>query len=225
MRYEIISSSSNGNCIIVEDFLMLDCGVTYNKIKDYIDKIKLIFISHIHKDHLLPTTIKKISYYHPNIKFICGNEEVLKELVKNRIKTKNVYMLKNSKKYDLGLVKCKVEELYHDKQNNLLKWEIKGKKGIYIVDTNSVDHIEAKKYDLYLIESNYQEKLLEKHIQQAIDEKDDNKLFYLNRCPRTHLSYEKANAFLIENMGNNSYYQYIHQSKYNFIDEEEREEK
>lgn len=48
MTYEIISSSSKANCIIVEHILMLDCGVTYKKIKDKLKKIKLIFISHSH---------------------------------------------------------------------------------------------------------------------------------------------------------------------------------
>lgn len=46
MRYNIINSSSQGNAIIVEDFLLLDIGVSYAKIKQYLNKIKLIFISH-----------------------------------------------------------------------------------------------------------------------------------------------------------------------------------
>lgn len=48
MTYEIVSSSSKGNCIIVENFLMLDIGVSYKKIKDKLKDIKLIFISHSH---------------------------------------------------------------------------------------------------------------------------------------------------------------------------------
>ena len=47
LEYNIISSSSNGNCIIVKNSLMLDCGVSYKKIKPYLDKVKIIFISHI----------------------------------------------------------------------------------------------------------------------------------------------------------------------------------
>lgn len=48
MTYEIVSSSSKGNCIIVENFLMLDIGVSYTKIRDKLKYIKLIFISHSH---------------------------------------------------------------------------------------------------------------------------------------------------------------------------------
>ena len=48
MTYEIISSGSKGNAIVANDYLLLDGGVTYKKIKDYLNKIKIIFISHSH---------------------------------------------------------------------------------------------------------------------------------------------------------------------------------
>ena len=48
MTYEIISSNSKGNCIIVENVLMLDIGVAYSKIKKNLKNIKLIFVSHSH---------------------------------------------------------------------------------------------------------------------------------------------------------------------------------
>ena len=107
MKYNIIGSSSDGNCIIVEDILMLDCGFPYYKIKQYLSKIKLIFISHSHHDHLLPTAIKKIAYNYPTIKFITGSEVVVQNLVDCGVNKKNIYVLKNGKKYDLGLLKVK----------------------------------------------------------------------------------------------------------------------
>ena len=62
------------------------------------------------------------------------------------------------------------------------------------------------------------QEILQKHIEQC--EPDDDKLVYLNRVPRTHLSQDQANQFLLDNMGENSVYEYIHQSKYNFEYEE-----
>ncbi len=213
MNYNVIGSSSKGNCIIVEDVLMLDVGVSYSKIKKYLSKVKLIFISHSHQDHLLPSTIKKIAYNYPTIKFLTGSEIVVEKLVECGVNKKNIYILKSSKKYDLGLLKVKLEELRHDTPNYALKCEINSKKMIYIVDTTNVDNIIAKDYDLYLIENNYQESLLQEHINNC---EDKNMLYYLNRVPKTHLSSEQANSFLIENMGNNSVYEYIHQSDYNY---------
>ena len=217
MNYNVLGSSSKGNSILVEDFLLLDCGVSYKKLKPYLSKIKLIFISHEHSDHLNKKTIKQIVYNYPTIKFVTGSSGVAKELALQKANYKNVYILDWGKKYDLGAIKVKLDYLYHDVQNYALHWEYKGKKGLYAVDTCRIDQIEAKNYDLYLIEANYKEELLEYHKQNCID---DNQLFYLNRVDSTHLSWEKANDFLINNMGDNSEYQYIHQSNYNFKNEE-----
>lgn len=219
MNYNIIGSSSKGNCIIVEDILILDVGVSYSKIKKYLSKVKLIFISHIHKDHLLPSTIKHISFNYPNIKYVCGSEEVVKKLVEFNVNKKNIYVLNEYKWYDLGAIKVSLEPLTHDTSNYALKWKYKGKKCLYVVDTANIDNIVAPNYDLYLIENNYQEKILQEHINKAIEENDENKLFYLQRVPHTHLSNEQANSFLIENMGSNSTYKYIHKSNYNYKEE------
>lgn len=213
MKYNIIGSSSKGNCIILEDVLMLDCGVSYSKIKKYLNKVKLIFISHVHKDHLSPKTIEMINYNFPSIKYLCGSWEVCSKLSQLHIPKKNIYVLPTGKKYDLGLLKVKLEPLTHDTPNYALKCEINNKKMIYIVDTANVDNIEAKNYDLYLIENNYRKDILKKHIEEC---EDENMMYYLSRVSRTHLSDEQTNSFLIENMGDNSVYEYIHQSDYNF---------
>ena len=131
------------------------------------------------------------------------------------IKKTNIYILNQSKWYDLGLVKVKLEPLIHDTPNYALLLEHRAKKCLYVVDTASVENIEAKNYDLYLIESNYKEDILKKHLQEC----EDEDRIYLERVPHTHLSYENANDFLLNNMGINSEYCYIHQSNYNFKEE------
>jgi Cft2 family RNA processing exonuclease len=214
VKYNIIGSSSKGNCIIVEDILMLDIGCSYAKIEKYLKKIKLIFLSHAHKDHLLPATAKKIAYEHPTIKFLCGSEVVVEKLVKDSyVPMRNIFILKPNKWFNLGALKVKLEQLEHDTPNYAIKFEIKGKKGIYMVDTADTNGIVAKDYDLYLIEANYNELTLKEHINMC---ENAYELYYLNRVPLTHLSYEDANSFLIENMGKNSQYEYIHKSNYNF---------
>ena len=219
MKDEIIGSSSKGNCIVVEDKLMLDVGVAYSKIKKYLSNIKLIFISHAHLDHLLPSTIRKIAYNYPIIKFLTGSEVVVQKLIENGVNKKNIYILNPCKLFDLGILKLKLDLLVHDTPNYALHFNINKKRGVYIVDTASVDNIDAKNYDLYLIESNYKEDILQKHIDEVSHE-DIGDLVYLNRVPLTHRSYEKANYFLINNMGENSQFEYLHQSEYNFEKEE-----
>lgn len=48
MTYEILSTGSKGNATIVNDYLLLDCGISYKKLKKYLKKVKVVFISHEH---------------------------------------------------------------------------------------------------------------------------------------------------------------------------------
>lgn len=216
IKYDIIQSGSDGNCIIVNDYLMLDCGVSYSKIKNKLSNVKIIFISHSHFDHLKPSTIKKIAYEKPNIKFLVGFY-LVKTLVDLGVDKKNIFVLDLDKWYNLGKFKAKMQYLFHDVPNNCLHVEFNtGEKLFYAVDTSQINHIEAKNYDLYLIENNFQEEILDKHIQECVDNNDDeNKLYYLRRALNTHLSKSKCDDFLINNMGKNSIYQYVHLSNYN----------
>lgn len=216
LDYLIIGSGSKGNAILVQTKILLDCGVSYSKLARYLKYIKIIFIGHQHKDHLLPSTIQRIAYNYPNIKFVTSSSDVVGKLTQARVPKKNIFYLNPKKWYSLGIMKVKTEPLTHDVENYGLKWEFEGKKGFYATDTSNLDKIEAKGYNLYLIESNYNEELLKKHIEEC---EDENMLYYLNRVPYTHLSYEQANSFLIENMGDNSQFEYIHQSEYNFEEE------
>ncbi len=213
MNYNILGTGSSGNCIIVNDSIMLDCGLTYKKIKSYLKNIKLIFISHSHQDHLLPTTIKQIAYNYPTIKFVYNIEDlqITNILVSNGILAKNCYGILQDEWFDLGICKIKLEELYHDVLNSACHLDINGKKLLYVTDTSRVEHINAKNYDTYLIENNYNEDILQKHLETA----NDNERFYLSRTMNTHLSKGACDEFLMKNMCDNSKFEYIHLSKYN----------
>lgn len=217
MTCNIVSSSSKGNCIIVNNYLMLDCGVSYKKIEDFMEDIKIIFISHEHKDHLNPTAIKKIAYEKPNIKFLVGNY-LIPKLIDLGVSKKNIITFDLDKWYNIGIFKAKMQYLMHDVPNNCLHIEFKnGEKLFYAVDTSSIDHIEAKNYDLYLIEGNYEEEILEQHIKETLQGEDNKKnLQYLLRVPNTHLSSLQATNFLVNNMTDKSKCYLIHQSSYNY---------
>lgn len=212
----ILSSSSKGNCIILENTLCLDIGVSYARIKQYLKNIKLIFITHCHQDHFNKTTVKKISYENPTIKYIVGSEDLVNELVELNVLKKNIYLLESEKRYDLGLFNCMLEPVTHDKPNHCIHLNINNNNILYVVDTQNVDNIKAKNYDMYLIEANYKEEILKKHIEECTN---DDELYYLNRVSHTHLSYEQATNFLIENMGDNSKYIFVHKSNRNFGDD------
>ena len=208
MKNNVIASSSAGNAILLENGILLDCGIPYRKIKPYLKNIKAIFISHLwlHLDHCKDSTIKKIAFEYPNIKFITS-EVNAEHLVKLGVKKQNIYALKLEKWYNIGLCKVRLDYLIHDKPNCSLKINQNGYKLIYIVDTSSADHIEAKDYDFAYIEGNYlDDEELNKKIEQ---DKLNNKYSHYERVKKTHLSQLQALNFIQKNNIKN--YEFIHQ--------------
>lgn len=221
MTYNILGTGSSGNCIIIENNIMLDCGLSYKKIKSYLKNIKLIFISHRHTDHLLPTTIKQIAYNFPTIKFVYNENDyyIFDILFNNGVDIRNMYCIKQNSWYDAGICKIKIEELKHDVLNSACHLEINGKKLLYVTDTSSVNHIQALNYDTYLIEANYHSR---EEIEQRIKEAEEKGEFtHLKRVLYTHLCEEDCIDWLKDNMSNKSEYCFIHQH----IDKELENEK
>lgn len=209
IKYEVLSSGSKGNCIIVNDYLMMDCGLTYSKVKDYLKDIKIIFVGHRHSDHLRKSTIKKIAFEKPNIKFIVGNFLVA-DLILLGVNKKNIITFDTGKWYDIGIFKVRMDYLFHDVPNNCLHVEFNnGEKLFYATDTSSIDHIKAEEYDLYLIEANY---LTDDELREKIKEQEEKGEYsYYNRVLETHLSQLQALNWLNENKCKNSEYCFIHQ--------------
>ena len=210
MPYEIISTGSKGNCIILGSNMLLDVGVSYKSVKNYLKDIKIIFISHRHSDHLNSACVKQIAYNYPTIKFIC-NEDVAQKLYDLGVKEKNIFMLKESKWYDIGFAKVRLEKLVHDAHNSSIQIEYKKnkKKVVYITDTGSVNHLDIKDYDLYLIESNYNSR--EEYEEKIKEAQEKGEYTHLIRVLDTHLSRDDAIDWLNRNIGENSKFQFIHQ--------------
>jgi len=210
MNYKIINSGSDGNCILINDDILLDCGVSFKKIEPYYKKIKLVFISHIHKDHLLPTTIKKLAFERPTLRFAVG-EFLVNKLLECGVKKENIDVLKlRSKLAYTSNFSIEPIKLYHDVQNWGLRVNIASEKIVYITDTKTVKGIKARNYDLYLIEGNYDED----EIYERIQIKEQNGLFINEyRTMDTHLSIQEATEWLLENMGDKSIYELIHKHK------------
>ena len=209
MNYNIISSGSQGNCLILNKFLVLDLGVPFKQIRPYYKDIKLVFISHGHSDHLNKTCVKMLARERPTVRF-CVGKWLVPTLLECGVSNQNIDVIEAPKIYNYGIVRVSPIVLYHDIPNYGLRIFIGDKKAIYIVDTHTVDGIKAKNYNLYLIESNYDND----DLQQRIKEKTEagQYCYELNVADR-HLSNEQASEWLMQNMGQNSDYVFLHQHK------------
>lgn len=80
----------------------------------------------------------------------------------------------------------------------------------YATDTSTLDHIEAKNYDYYLIEANHTKAEIEARI---AEKQAQGEFAYEVRAARNHLSQEQANEWLTRNAGPNSKYVFLHQHR------------
>ena len=204
MNYKIINSGSSGNAIIINNVILVDCGVSYRKLGEYIKDLKLVLLTHIHHDHFNKKTIKRLGKERPTLRFGCC-EWLVDELIKCEINKKNIDVYDIGKEYDYNMFSIVPVKLYHDVPQCGYRIFMNKKKLIYMTDTNTLDGIEAKNYDVYLVEGNYEN-----------DEELHNRAYnyeYELRVKRTHLSKEYTTKWLLENMNDSSVYEFMHQHR------------
>ena len=210
MTYKILASSSEGNGLVVEETILIDCGISFKKLKDDYKKLKIVFLTHRHQDHFNKVTIKKLAIERPTIRFGCC-EWLVKDLVECGVEKKNIDVLEIDKIYDYRDFKVIPIKLYHDVENCGYKLKINGNKLIYATDTSRIDHIIATNYDIYFLEGNYEsdEELEERKKEKLLN----GEFIYEDRVKETHLSKVQATEWLMENMGENSKYIFMHEHK------------
>ena len=150
--YQVVSSGSKGNCVIYHNSIAVDMGIPYKTIATYKNNLQLVLLTHVHGDHLNVSTIKKLAFERPTLRFACGEF-----LTKHLQGIKNIDVIEVGKIYDYGSFKISPIQLYHDVPNfgyRIFKDETKI---IHATDTAHLEGITAKDYDLYCIESNYNE--------------------------------------------------------------------
>ena len=207
MKYKIISSCSTGNAVIIRDFILIDCGVSFKRLEKYYKKLKIVLLTHIHSDHFKKETIKRLAEERPTLRFACC-EWLVNPLLECGVNRKNIDVLQIGTRYDYKLFKVVPIKLYHDVPQCGYRVLFDNYKVFYATDTRTLDGISARNYDLYLVEGNYDED----EIEERIKEKQQNcEYVYEFRAKDSHLSKQQATDFLLNNMGENSEYVFMHE--------------
>lgn len=204
MKYKILNSGSDGNCTIINDIIAIDMGVSYKKLTSYIKTIQLVILTHIHSDHFNKATIKRLAQNRPTLRFGCC-KWLVQDLINCGVNKRNIDVYDIGTSYNYKLFKLIPVKLYHDVPNCGYRLFMDNEKLIYATDTYTLDGIKAVDYDYYLIEGNYQDE--EELSSRAIN------TYYESRVKRTHLSKEYASNWLLENMGLDSVYVWLHEHK------------
>ena len=205
---KIIATGSKGNCVIFDNRIAFDLGVSYKAIEPYVYSLQIVFFTHVsHSDHFTKSTLKRLQYERPSLRIACSEHD--KEILTN-MGFNNIDALNIGKLYDYGSFKICAIKLYHDCPVIGARLLLNGKKIFYATDTCHLNSIKAIGYDEYYLESNFDED----RVYDVIREKQMNGQYAHQRGSiNSHLSVQQAQNFVLRN-GTPGKYQFIqlHQS-------------
>ena len=206
MNYQIISSGSKGNAVLLDGGVVVDGGVSWRKLAPVVPDIKLVLLTHIHRDHFCESTIRRLAQERPTVRFGCCHWLVL-EVAKAKVPGKNIDVYETGRTFHYGKdLKVKPYALVHDVENCGYLLTFKDERVFYATDTWYIPH--SVSADLYLIEGNHHED----EIQEKIREKRERGEFaYEIRAARTHMSVERAELWLSMNAPPGASYVLMHQ--------------
>jgi len=209
--YNIISSSSKGNAIVLNKTILLDVGVPFKSLKDVYSDLQLVLCTHQHSDHFNKRTIKRLAQERPTLRFGCC-KWLVKDLVDSNVSINNIDVFEFNHVYGYNDRLITPFSLPHNVPNTGYHIFIDSlcSDVFYATDTNSLDHVGkiGESCTLYLIEANY----TEQEIKERIKRKEEaGEYVYEYDVIDNHLSKEKADKFLYANMGTDSVYIYLHQ--------------
>lgn len=210
MTYNIIATGSSGNAVVIDDHILIDCGVSIKSLEPVISSIKLVLLTHIHKDHFRPGTAAAIHRRRPTVRFGCCDWMVAPLLDAGISKRMiDVYDFDSGHFYGSGFpYAIEAERLTHNVPN--CGYRIFGPDGerlFYATDTGTLDGITAKNYDLYLIEANHTRAKLEA---RAAEKQAAGAYAYEVEAAQNHLSQEQAMDWIYQNIGPKGQYVFLH---------------
>jgi len=194
--HSIIASGSTGNSVVYHNSIMVDCGIPFNLLTRIINNLQLVLLTHKHSDHLNLSTIKKLAFERPSLRFGC-----CEWMVEHLEGIKNVDVYEIGKIYDYGQFQISPVKLYHDVENCGYRIFKDGTKIFHATDTCTLDGISAKEYDLYALEHNYDEETVWDNI-KAIE--DSGGFAHQRGAINSHLSEQQAKEFFFRNMKESS---------------------
>ena len=202
--YQVLKTGSKGNAVIYHKSIMIDCGVPYSLIKEYVNSLQLLLLSHQHSDHLNINTIKKLQQERPSLRVGC-----CKWMLEKLEGVNNIDVYEIGKLYDYGSFQVSPILLFHDVPNCGYRIFKDGTKIIHCTDTYTLEGIIAKDYDLYAIEHNYNEDTIMGIIEKF---ESEGKYTHLRGSINSHLSEQQARDFIYKNRKESSKVLRLHES-------------
>lgn len=185
VKVQILSSSSKGNCYLINNKIIIDIGVAYKTIEKFVSNLEKILISHEHGDHIkLPTLLKVLK---ENKKVQVFVNEAVYNLIMSDTRFKEfeyrILVVDIGKKYifESNNVEYRFTpvKLYHDVQNYGFLFAYKNKINDKLIshfhgtDTHTLQGINGIKQciDILTLECNYTPRKAQQVHQQCVKDK------------------------------------------------------
>ena len=208
MNYNILSTGSKGNAVIINGEILIDCGVPFKLLKPYIKPLKLVLLTHIHGDHFKPSAVRALHKERPALRWGCC-EWMVQPLVNAGVDKRKIDLLSPDIQFVYSNFIVEPVSLFHNVPNCGYKiTDSEEKRLFYATDTGTLDGINAKGYDLYLVEANHTNAELEARMAAKLAA---GEFSYELAAAQNHLSREQAENWLYQNAGPNSRYVFLHQ--------------
>lgn len=70
---DVISTGSKGNAVLLNYWLLVDCGVPFKALAGAYPALRLVLLTHIHGDHFNRTTLAALAHERPTLRFGAGS--------------------------------------------------------------------------------------------------------------------------------------------------------
>lgn len=210
MKYEILKTGSKGNGLIINDVILVDCGIPYKMLQGR--AIDLTMLTHSHGDHFNHRTLCNLAADSPLMRVAIPGTMFEETIIRAQVSDRQVDICHPYvwNKYNERL-KVMAFDIPHDVHNVGWLIEMDGERAFYATDCGTLDGLFGEAFancDYYFIEANYDEEDLERRIEEKLQA---GFFAYETRVKNTHLSRQQAEAWLADHASPESKIIYLHQ--------------
>lgn len=207
MTFNIISTGSKGNAVVLDGRIMVDCGIPFKLLTPHIKHLRLVLLTHEHGDHFVPSTVRRLHQERPTLRWGCC-EWMVPHLLEAGVDKRVIDVYKCGRTYLYpDDIQIRPESLTHNVPNCGYHIFDSWNRMFYATDTGTMDGIEAKGYDWYFIEANHTQADI---ASRAAEKQAAGQYAYEIKAAENHLSQEQALDWLYQNMGPKSQYVFLH---------------
>lgn len=191
-KYYKVIDTGEFNCYLAYEKILIDVGVPFYKVKDYVKDLEAIFLTHRHSDHINFATLRRIRKMRPAIPIYIG--AWLKPLLDEE-KVTGYKIIEPGFTYQEGDTVFMPFATKHDVPNvgYFIYNREKGKTIFHATDLGDVEGLSAYNADIVALEFNHDASMIDDLIEREI--KDTGFSHYM-QSRYNHLSFQKAREFV-----------------------------